>query len=164
MTTREITDDADAVELLSSPPTEDDLDDLLEAAAPRRRSKLTIGLVCALIFVIGFLAGSLSEKLAVSMDEIQQNPAETPGDGSADVGTDPAVVGHVMMLDDGVVYVERQDGATVKVWVSGGTIIGLSEAGRMEDLAPGDPVIVHGEISDDGTVEASSIQQSRPGP
>ena len=164
VTTREMPDDTDAVELLSSPPTNDDLDELLEAAAPRQRSKLTIVLVAALVFVIGFLAGSMSEKLAMSIREAQSTTADEPdrGEGAFDSGS--AVVGRVLMVDEAVVYVERPDGATVKVHVSGGTSIGLSEAGRIADLAPGDVVIVDGVISEDGSVEASSIQQSRPGP
>ena len=164
MTTQEIPDDVDAVELLSSPPTDDDLDDLLEAAAPRRRSKLTIGLVAALIFVVGFLAGSVSEKVAVSIQEAQATTAEdTQGDPPA-IDPGPAVAGRVLMLDETSIYVERPDGATVKVHVSQGTVVGLSEAGRIADLAPGDAVIVHGEVTEDGSVEASSIQQSPPGP
>ena len=164
MTTREMPGDTDAVELLSSPPTNDDLDDLLEAAAPRPRSKLTIALVAALVFVIGFLAGSVSEKLAVSMREAQSATAsETDGDEAA-LDTGPAVVGRVLMLDETVVYVERPDGATVKVHVGDGTVVGLSKEGRVGDLAPGDAVIVHGETSDDGSIEAWSIQQSGPSP
>ena len=164
MTTREASNDTDGVvELLSTQPTNDDLDDLLEAAAPRRRSKLTIALVAALIFVIGFFAGSVSEKLSDSISEAQLDTVgdveETP---AADAG--PIVTGHVFMLDDGLVYVERSDGSTVKVHVSDGTLIGLSQPGHLTDLAPGDAVIVHGETAEDGSIEASRIQQSRPGP
>lgn len=164
MTSREVPGDTDAVEVLSSPPTDDDLDDLLEAAAPRRRSKLTIVLMAALIFVIGFLAGSLSEKLAVSIREAQPTAADETNGAPAAVQSGPAAVGHVVMLDDGVVYVERPDGATVKVNVSDGTVVGLSSQGRLEELSPGDAVIVQGDISPDGSIEASSIQQSQPGP
>lgn len=165
MTTREVPGDTDeAVELLSSPPTNDDLDDLLEAAAPRRRSKLTIGLVAALIFVVGFFAGSMSEKIAVSVQEAQAASVEGGDEDSVVSITGPVVTGSVLMLDDGVVYVERADGGTVKVRVSEATIVGLSESGELADLVPGDGVIVHGETSADGTVDASSIQQSRPKP
>ncbi len=165
MTTRDVPGDTDdAVELLSSPPTDEDLDDLLEAAAPRRRSKLTIALVAALIFVVGFLAGSLSEKIAVSIQEAQAASAEDGDEGTAVSNVGPAVTGSVLMLDDGVVYIERPDGGTVKVMVNEATIVGLSESGDLVDLVPGDGVIVHGEISADGTIEASSIQQSRPEP
>ena len=165
MTTREVPGETDeAVELLSSPPTDEDLDDLLEAAAPRRRSKLTIGLVAALIFVLGFFAGSMSEKIAVSIQEAQAASAETGDEGTAVSNTGPAVTGTVLMLDDGLIYIERADGGTVKVRLSETTIVGLSEPGELTDLVPGEGVIVHGEISADGTIDASSIQQSRPGP
>lgn len=165
MTARETPGDIDdAVELLSSPPTNDDLDDLLEATAPRRRSKVTIGLVIALIFVVGFFAGAMSEKIAVSIQERQAEVVEN-GDQNADVSDSRRTVsGRVLMLEDGAVYVERPDGATVKVRVSAVTIVGLSEAGEVADLMPGDGVIVRGEITPDGTIDASSIQQSRPAP
>ena len=164
MTTRETPGDTDdAVELLSSPPTNDDLDDLLEAAAPRRRSKLTIVLLAALIFLLGFLAGSIAEKIAVSIQEAQSTEAdETVMDNGAE--SNSALIGRVVMLDDDVVYVERSDGATVKVNINDATIIGLSNAGEIGDLVPGGEVIIHGETSADGTVEASSIQQTRPPP
>ena len=165
MTTREVPGETDeAVELLSSPPTDEDLDDLLEAAAPRRRSKLTIGLVAALIFVLGFFAGSMSEKIAVSIQEAQAASAEAGDESTAVSNTGPAVTGTVLMLDDGVIYIERADGGTVKVRLSETTIVGLSEPGELTDLVPGEGVIVHGEISADGTIDASSIQQSRPEP
>lgn len=163
MTSRETSGDSDAVELLSSPPTNDDLDDLLEAAAPRRRSKLTVGLLAGLIFVVGFLAGSVSEKVAVSIREAQLAAADEEETADTDEANS-AVVGHVLMLDDGVVYVTRSDGGTVKVHVRDGTVVGVSEPGRIEDLAPGDAVIVRGELVGDGSIEASSIQQSSPGP
>jgi hypothetical protein len=164
VTARELPDLADAVDVLSSPPTNDDLDDLLEAAAPRRRSKLTVVLVAALVFVIGFLAGSVSEKLAVSMQQAQQTTADGAEPTASTVDSDPTLVGHVLMVDDGVIYVERLDGASVKVRVSDGTVIGLSVPGRADELVPGDAVIIHGEIATDGTIDASSIQQSRPRP
>lgn len=164
MTTRELPGDTDAVELLSSPPTTDDLDELLEAAAPRRRSKLTIGLAVALVFVVGFLAGSVSEKLAVSVQEAQSATHDSPEEDVATMDANPVAVGHVLMVDGGVLYVSRADGATLKVAVSDGTVVGLSEPARIDDLSPGDAVSVYGEIIEDGSVVASSIQQSHPGP
>jgi hypothetical protein len=165
VTTREVPGDTDeAVELLSSPPTNEDLDDLLEAAAPRRRSKLTVALVAALIFVVGFFAGSMSEKIALSIQEAQAASAEAGDEGTAVSNAGPAVTGRVLMLDDGVVYVERDGGGTVKVRVSEATIVGVSEPGELTELVPGEGVIVHGEISADGSIDASSIQQSRPEP
>lgn len=165
MTTREVPGDTEAaVELLSTPPTTDDLDDLLEATAPRRRSKLTVALVVALVFVAGFLAGSLAEKLAASIGEAQSTTADEAEGTTAVADAGPAVTGHVLMLDEGVVYVEREDGATVKVRLSDGTVVGISESGQMEDLVPGDAVIVQGDILVDGTVDAVSIQQSHPRP
>jgi hypothetical protein len=157
-------DTDDAVELLSSPPTNDDLDVLLEAAAPRQRSKLTIALVAALVFVVGFLAGSLSERVAVSLREAQAVSPGVDGEDAAVSNSGSGVDGRVLMLDDGVVYVELAGGGTVKVRVSDATIVGLSEPGDLADLVPGDAVIVQGEASADGTIDASSIQQSRPGP
>lgn len=68
------------------------------------------------------------------------------------------------MIEDGVLYVERLDGATLKVRVSEATVVGRSEPGEMGDLSPGDTVIVVGQIAEDGSVDASSIQQSRPAP
>ena len=152
----------DPTSRLDEAPTDDDLDDLLESAAPRRRSKLTTGLLAGLIFVVGFFLGSTAEKVVEAVQEAQ---AAAEGDGADTTlpgSEQPALTGKIKVIEDGLIYVERADGAVVKVETEPTTLVGLSEVGDMGDLAPGDEIIVHGERSEDGTVTAARIQQSQP--
>lgn len=152
----------DASRQLDESPTDDDLDDLLESAAPRRRSKLTTGLLAGLIFVVGFFLGSTAEKVVEAMQEAQ---AEAESEGAVTTLPDaalPALTGTIQVIEDGLIYVERADGAVVKVQTEPTTLVGLSEPSDLTDLAPGDEIIVHGERGEDGTVAATRIQQAQP--
>jgi hypothetical protein len=147
---------------LDQAPTDDDLDDLLESAAPRRRSKLTTGLLAGLIFLIGFFLGSTAEKVVEAVQEAQ---AAAEGEGAETTSPDaelPALTGTIQVIEDGLIYVERADGVVVKVVTEPTTLVGLSEAAEMGDLAPGDEITVHGERTEDGTLTAVRIQQSQP--
>lgn len=152
----------DASEPLDGPPTDDDLDELLESAAPRRRSKLTTGLLGVLIFVVGFFMGSTAEKV---FDAVQEAQAAAEGEGTETTAPPaglPLLTGTIQVIEDGLIYVEREDGAVVKVQAEPTTLVGLSESAEIADLAPGDEILVHGERAEDGTVAATRIQQAQP--
>jgi hypothetical protein len=154
----------DASQHLDEPPTDDDLDDLLESAAPRRRSKLTTGLIGVLIFVFGFFLGSTAEKVVDAVQEAQAaEEGEDPATTLPQAGL-PILTGTIQVIEDGIIYVERADGAVVKVQTEATTLVGLSEASEVADLAPGDEIFVHGERAEDGTVAAKRIQQAQPPP
>lgn len=153
----------DPAEVLAHPPTDEDLDELLESARSQRRSKLTTFLVAALIFVTGFLLGSVAEKTVVAINEAQNT--ESDG-GNQQLGQDPYSViisGTVRIVEDDTVYLEQANGGTLKVIAEATTLVGVSAPGEMGDLRPGDEVIIRGSTEPDGSLLAASIQQSHPG-
>jgi hypothetical protein len=148
----------DASQRLDEPPSDDDLDDLLESAAPRRRSKLTTGLFGVLIFLVGFFLGSSAEKV---VDAVREQAAAGSAGTETTLPQDglPILTGTIEVVEDGLIYVERADGAVVKVWTESTTLVGLSRAAEITDLAPGDQILVHGTRAEDGSVTATRIQQ-----
>ncbi len=149
---------------LGRAPEGDNLDELLEKAAPRRRSKLTTGLLAGLIFLIGFFLGSTAEKVFVAIQEAQAAAEAESAQPDLPETSAPTAMGTVRLIEDGVIYLERAEGGTVKVRIEATTIVGSSQSAQITDLRPGDELIVFGEKADDGTVTASRVQQSSPRP
>ena len=65
--------------------------------------------------------------------------------------------GTVARIDGDTIYVETADGQTVEVRTNGDTDVQVTSEGSVEDLAEGETVVVQGDASDDGSIDASSV-------
>ncbi len=80
--------------------------------------------------------------------------------GTRRAGGSGATIGTVTLVDGKKIYVRTFTGSTVIVTTGDDTEIQVSKPGRAKDLKPGSTVIVQGEQGADGTVAATSVQQS----
>lgn len=75
----------------------------------------------------------------------------TPGGGGGNV-----TFGQVKLVDGDNLYVTNAQGNTVKVSATSAQIT-TSQPGTLNDLKPGETVIVQGQAAKDGTVKATSV-------
>jgi hypothetical protein len=140
---------------------------------PRARRSFhwpTVALVLALVATIGFLAGVQVQK--------RHTPAATAvgafgagtGGGANRTGTGQgagatgaggagggATVGQVKVIDGSTMYVLDRDGNTVHVSTSASSRFSKTVDGSVQDVRPGDTVVVQGTKAADGSVDASSV-------
>jgi hypothetical protein len=171
-------------DLLAEPPLDDDLNERIAKAAPRRMAnRATYALAAVALLVIGFVGGAQVQK--------SYGPAPTGSGGAG--GVNPAalasafagrngggaqgfngagqgnaggtgttarggVTGTVKLVDGTTVYVETADGTTVIVKTSDKTTV--STPGALKDLTAGSTVTVQGQ-SADGSVTATSITKTK---
>ncbi len=60
-------------------------------------------------------------------------------------------------IDGDTIYVESADGQTIEVRTSADTDVQVTSEGSVDDLAEGETVVVQGDASDDGSIDASSV-------
>ena len=135
---------------------------------PRARRSFhwpTLGLVLALVATLGFLAGVQVQKrhtpAATAVGAFgagSGNAANRTGTGqAAGAGGGGATVGQVKVLDGSTMYVLDRDGNTVHVSTSASSRFSKTVDGSVQDVRPGDNVVVQGTRGPDGSVEATSV-------
>jgi Domain of unknown function (DUF5666) len=157
------------------PPAPPEPDPMLAAALqnasdrPSGPSKLTMGLVAAVVLVAGFVGGffvggSDDSKEAGGPGGI---PAvggdfplggQAPGGGRAPVGGGDFTAGTITSVDGDTLTITTADGSTVEVDASDATVT-LTEDGSVSDLKAGDSVVVSGENDGTGRITADSVDE-----
>ncbi|MFF5230483.1 hypothetical protein [Dactylosporangium sp. NPDC000521] len=165
---------------LLAQPLDDDLNERITKAAPRRlANRATFVLAGLALLVAGFVGGAQVQKSygtapAAATGPGGVNPAAlasqfagrgfnggqagTGAQGGAQGGTRGGITGTVKLVDGTTVYVETADGQTLIVKTSGTTTV--STPGALKDLTAGSSVTVVGQNAD-GTVTATSITKTK---
>ncbi len=90
--------------------------------------------------------------------------APTAGAGSGATGNgatgNAGTTGKVKLVDGANVYITTSDGSTVKVATSSSSKVSKSVDVALSDLKAGDTIVVQGTTGADGTIAASSINQT----
>jgi hypothetical protein len=156
--------------------TFDDLpyeEDYVEPAPPRRRlAPVTVALGTAALIAVGFLAGVLVQKHEGSSTAAAATSAAGAarargagaggqgGQGGAGRGFGAArsgLAGQVKLVDGNNLYVTDFQGNTVKVATSDASRINKTSAGTIQDVKPGDTVVVQGPKGSDGNYTATTV-------
>ncbi|MEV8514331.1 hypothetical protein [Dactylosporangium sp. NPDC051484] len=174
----DISEESDESDLLANPALDDDLNDRISKAAPRRlANRATYVLAGLALVVIGFVGGAQVQKSYGTAPAATvpggANPAALAsafanrgsgqgfpggGNGTGGGGTRSGVTGTVKLVDGTTVYIETPDGATVIVKTSDKTTV--STPGALKDLTAGATVTVQGQTAD-GSVTATSITKTK---
>ncbi len=161
---------------LEPDPFDDDLDEQLAAAAPRRMaSRSTLTLAGLVLVVGGFFAGAQVQKhFGVAGSPGGTTPAANGQPGQARSGgqnqagpnrpgaaaAGNVTTGTVVLVDGSTVYVKMANGTTVTVRTSGTTTVQAAQASKLSELAPGATVTVEGSAAPDGTVTATKVTRA----
>ncbi|GAA3237634.1 hypothetical protein GCM10010532_076570 [Dactylosporangium siamense] len=168
---------------LLAQPLDDDLNERISKAAPRRlANRATYVLAGLALLVAGFVGGAQVQKSygtapAATGAPGGANPAALAsqfagrggqfpggntgtggGTGTGQTGTRGGITGTVKLVDGTTVYVETADGQTLIVKTSGTTTV--SAPGALKDLTAGSSVTIVGQNAD-GTVTATSITKTK---
>jgi hypothetical protein len=81
------------------------------------------------------------------------------GRGGLFGGSGGATFGTVKLVDGNIVYVQTETGGIVQVSTSSSTRVTISSSGKVNDLLPGQTVIVEGTTGSNGSVAATSISE-----
>lgn len=130
--------------------------------APRRSRlpALTLALAGALILVLGFVGGIGVSRLAGGGPQAGGGPGGTPlTKQSAMMNGAGVTLGTIERIDGDTVYVKTPEGKTVEVTASDKTEVRVSSTASVDDLEPGENVVVRGDADDEGTVAADRIDQ-----
>jgi cytochrome c-type biogenesis protein CcmE len=141
-------------DLLNQPVATEDLSAELKQSK-RSMSKLTLGLLAALVVVAAFFGG-IATHAAIADDTTPQ--AAGPGGGRQ--FNFRGTVGTVEKVEGTDIYVKTPDGRTVKVSTSDATKVRVNKEGALSDLQQGQSVVVLGSAGSDGTVAAQTITQT----
>jgi hypothetical protein len=169
----DISDSSDTLgepDLLAEPPMDDDLNDRLTKAAPRRlANRATYALAGVALVVVGFIGGAQVQKSYGTAPAASTpggvNPAALAsafaGRGGAqgnNTTRSSGVTGTVKLVDGTTVYIETADGTTVIVKTTDKTTV--SNPGALKDLTAGSTVTVTGQQAD-GSVNATAITKTK---
>jgi hypothetical protein len=167
---------------LSADPFDDNLDEELQARAPRNlTSRTTVSLAAAVLVVGGFLGGVLVQK-NFGTTKTTSSSASAPAGGfgnfagggrnggnggtggtggaggsSAAGGGAPSTTGKVTLVDGATVYVTTADGQVVIVHTSANTVVKVEQTGALKDIPVGTTVSVQGATGADGSVAATQV-------
>ncbi len=83
--------------------------------------------------------------------------------GAADASGRANIVGTVTVVQGNTLYVTDATGNTVKVTTNSGTTITKTATGTMQDLAPGQSVVIRGVQSSVGVYAAQSVSEGAAG-
>jgi hypothetical protein len=179
----------DPMDLLSTPISDGDLTVALARRPKVRLPSLTMTLVVAAVLGIGFVGGALVGKhygststsspagfgaftrfggagAAGTSSSASAAPAGSsgsssfPGRGGGLFGAGGATFGTIKLVDGNIVYVQTETGSIVQVTTSAATKVTASTSVPLKDLTPGETVIVEGTTKANGSVTATSINQS----
>ena len=172
----DILDASDEPDLLAEPPMDDDLNDRIAKAAPRRlANRATYALAGIALVVVGFVGGAQVQKSYGTAPAASTpggvNPAALasafagrggaqgfPGGGQGNTTRSSGVTGTVKLVDGTTVYIETADGTTVIVKTTDKTTV--SNPGSLKDLTAGSTVTVTGQQAD-GSVNATAITKTK---
>ncbi|WP_327007111.1 hypothetical protein OHA72_07445 [Dactylosporangium sp. NBC_01737] len=164
---------------LLAQPLDDDLNERISKAAPRRlANRATFVLAGLALLVAGFVGGAQVQKSYGTAPAAANAPGANPaalasqfaGRGQqgalpggntgtgGQTGTRGGITGTVKLVDGTTVYVETADGQTLIVKTSGTTTV--SAPGALKDLTAGSSVTIVGQNAD-GTVTATSITKTK---
>lgn len=163
---------------LLAQPLDDDLNERIAKAAPRRlANRATFVLAGLALLVAGFVGGAQVQKSygtapaatgapgGVNPAALASQFAGRGAQGGAQGGTTGGqagarggITGTVKLVDGTTVYVETADGQTLIVKTSGTTTV--SAPGALKDLTAGSSVTIVGQNAD-GTVTATSITKTK---
>jgi hypothetical protein len=164
---------------LLAQPLDDDLNERISKAAPRRlANRATYVLAGLALLVVGFVGGAQVQKSygtapaatgapgganpAAFASQFAgrggQFPGGNTGTGTGQTGARGGITGTVKLVDGTTVYVETADGQTLIVKTSGTTTV--SAPGALKDLTAGSSVTIVGQNAD-GTVTATSITKTK---
>jgi hypothetical protein len=181
-----VDDQQDKMDLLDDP-FDDDLNERLAAAAPKRKAnRVTYALGAIVLLVIGFVGGAQVQKsYGTSNTPAAANPFPSglanqfgnrgggqypggggqqgqgnagQGQGQQGGGNRGGITGTVKLVDGTTVYVEQPDGTVITVKTTGGTTV--LAPGALKDIKAGSTVTVQGQ-NNDGTVDATSITKTK---
>ncbi len=135
----------------------------LEQELPRReRRKLvtpTAAVAAAVtIAALGFAGGVQVQKSGGAEAAPAGRGAAFPGAGTRQQQQTDATVGEVASVDGDTLYVDDQNGNTIRIKVGKGGKVTRTAVEDARAIHPGDTVIVEGETRDSGTLVASSIR------
>jgi hypothetical protein len=82
--------------------------------------------------------------------------------GGGGGGGGGATIGQVRLVDGANVYVASADGTIVKVTTGSSSTITKTSPASINDIRPGDTVVVQGQDQPDGTVAASRVVDNGP--
>lgn len=145
----------------------------VEAPATRRRALpvATVALAIAVAALAGFLIGHRVgvRAAAAGRPTFAAGPggAGAPGQGQARRGAFPGggagggaaagTAGTVKSVEGDTIFLTDADGNTTKVTTSGATSVTKTVPGTLQDVKPGDNVLVQGTRNDDGSYTANRI-------
>jgi hypothetical protein len=179
--------EADAVSLLATPATGDDLTATLASRPPRAKlPSLTMALVAAVLTGAGFLGGVLLEKHQAGSSSSSPLASVLAGGrppnlgsgglpnlgGGGTAGASGAgsaaglafgrgtTIGTVKLVDGNTIYIQGFTGSLTKVTTTPATKILITAAGTIKDLRPGETLMIQGPRHGSGTVAATSVTES----
>jgi hypothetical protein len=174
----------DPMDLLSTPISDGDLSVALARRPKVRLPSLTMTLVVVAVLGLGFLGGALVGKhygssssssaagfgaftrfggtssSASSASSAPSGSSGFPGRSGLFGGSGAATFGTIKLVDGNIVYVQTETGSIVQVTTSAATRVTASTSVPLKDLTPGETVIVEGKTNANGSVAATSINQS----
>lgn len=169
---------------LSDDAFDDDRPDDEQPARSRRRSlpPVAIGLAAVVVAGLGFIGGVQVQKHSDG-DDAGGTPAgmaammQAGGPGSAGASaargggggggsgdaSSSATTGEVANVKGTKVYVTTADGATVEVSLGKTATVQRLASSDVDEIRPGDTVVVTGSTSSNGTVKATAVQATASG-
>jgi hypothetical protein len=172
----------DLLDMLSSPVDDDDTLTAVLTRRPRAKlPSLTLVLVALVVASAGFLGGIVvgkhygtSSSPAAAFSRFAAVGSATAGAGSGSgagfggrggggFAAGNATIGTIKLIDHSIVYVQTAEGDIVQVSTSAGTKVTASSTIPVQDLKPGETVIVEGSKNSTGGVTATSISQTSLG-
>lgn len=167
------TNEPSAEEILATGSSSTDLDSAL--AKPARRGRglsstmlLVAGVLVAAVFVGGLLlgratapdTGTAAFPGGGTLPGGGTFPGGSTGSGAGNApgfGNGGFTAGTVTRIDGDTIYVESADGQTIEVRTNTDTDVQVTSEGSVDDLDEGETVVVQGDASDDGSIDASSV-------
>ncbi len=143
---------------------------------------LAIGLSAVVIAGLGFIGGVQVQKRSGS-DEAGGMPAglaammqaggpggsgangarDGAGSGGSGASSSPSTTGEVANVKGSKLYVTAADGSTVEVVVGKKATVQRLAAADVDEVRPGDTVVVTGTTAGDGSVQATAVQATASG-
>ncbi len=139
------------------------------------QSKSFISLAVAAVVLGGIIGGVFVGGMAVGEDRGREESTQDlrsqfsefaqstemenmPTDGLGLLMGRGGTVGTVTGIEEGILTMETRDGSSLTVIVGDSTSVQVTTEGSIEELSPGDSIVASGDLNEDGSMEADSIQ------
>ncbi len=144
-------------QLLAAPLDDQDLDARIAAAGTRVRARSTRILIVVALVLIGFAAGAATGRSAAEIAAaVAEQRAEVDGTLPG-FEPEPGVRGTVRVVDGTSMYVELEDQTVVHVRLSRSTSVASVVDANADDLTPGTPVRVFGDLDGPAVIDATEV-------